>query len=127
MPPDQASSPQLKRHLLSRRHVLQSIGAHAAALPLLGWLDCSAASAADDYEPLNRFPRMVHEFFVRQVRESGERHLHKLNQLQTKADAEEYVRDAQTRIRQASEASRRIPPGAPVFPCPFAVLFEGVF
>ncbi len=101
MPPDQASSPQLKRHLLSRRHVLQSIGAHAAALPLLGWLDCPAASAADDYEPLNRFPRMVHEFFVRQVRESGERHLHKLNQLQTKADAEEYVRDAQMRIRQA--------------------------
>ena len=101
MPPDQASSPQLKRHLLSRRHVLQSIGAHAAALPLLGWLDCPAASAADDYEPLNCFPRMVHEFFVRQVRESDERHLHKLNQLQTKADAEEYVRDAQTRIRQA--------------------------
>ena len=85
MPPDQASSPQLKRHLLSRRHVLQSIGTHAAALPLLGWLDCPAASAADDYEPLNRFPRMVHEFFVRQVRESGELHVHKLTTKSSKS------------------------------------------
>lgn len=44
---------------------------------------------------------MVHEFFVRQVRESGQRHQHKLKQLQTKADAEQYVRDARTRIRRA--------------------------
>jgi cephalosporin-C deacetylase-like acetyl esterase len=57
--------------------------------------------AVDTYEPLNRYPRMVHEFFVRQVRESGERHIHELNQLQTKADAEQYVRGAQDRIRQA--------------------------
>lgn len=101
MTTDQVSTLRLKRDQLSRRRALQSIGAHAAALPLLGWLDCSVASAADDYQSLNRFPRMVHEFFVRQVRESGERHLRKLNQIQTKADAEEYVRDAQARIRQA--------------------------
>lgn len=94
-------APQPSSCQVSRRHVLQSIGAHAAALPLLGWLDCAPARAANDYEPLNRFPRMVHEFFVRQVRESGERHVHKLNQVQTKADAEGYVRDAQARIRQA--------------------------
>jgi len=95
---DQASRPQLKRHQISRRRVLQSIGAHAAAI---NWLSYSSALAAEGYEPLNRFPRMVHEFFVRQVRESGERHIHKLNQIQTKAEAKEYVHDAQTRIRQA--------------------------
>jgi cephalosporin-C deacetylase-like acetyl esterase len=87
--------------VISRRRILLSVGTHAAALPLLSWLNTSSALAADVYEPLNRFPRMVNEFFVRQVRESGERHLHKLNQLQTKADAEEYVRNARTRIRQA--------------------------
>lgn len=86
---------------LSRRRILQVIGAHAAAMPVLGWLDNSTAIAADTDEPLNRYPRMVHEFFVRQVRESGERHMKKLGQLETKADAEEYVRDARDRVRQA--------------------------
>ncbi len=78
-----------------------SIGSHAAALPALSWLNPSSAQAADDDQPLNRFPRMVHEFFVQQVRESGQRHMQKLNRLKTKADAEQYVRDAQQRIREA--------------------------
>lgn len=85
----------------SRRRVLQTIGAHAAAVPLLSWLQTPTAFAAEDYEPLNRFPRMVHEFFVRNVRESGARHIRKLNQLKTKADAEAYVRSAQQRVRQS--------------------------
>ncbi|HUG69936.1 MAG TPA: acetylxylan esterase [Pirellulaceae bacterium] len=93
--------PQRPSCQISRRRALQSIGTHATALPLLHWLSSSTALAAEVYEPLNRFPRMVHEFFVRQVRASGERHIHKLNQLKTKADAEQYVRDAQARIRQA--------------------------
>lgn len=96
-----SSQSQLHRQTISRRRVLISIGANATALPVLGWLSNSSTRAADAYEPLNRFPRMVHEFFVRQVRESGERHISKLNQLETKADAEQYIRDAQARIRQA--------------------------
>jgi cephalosporin-C deacetylase-like acetyl esterase len=68
---------------------------------MFSWLTSSAVLAVEELEALNRFPRMVHEFFVRQVRESGERHIHRLTQLQSKADAEEYVRDAQSRIRQA--------------------------
>lgn len=87
--------------IVSRRRVLQTIGAHAAAVPVLSWLQCPAASAAEGYEPLNRFPRMVHEFFVREVRESGARHVGRLNQLKTKADAEAYVRSAQERVRQS--------------------------
>jgi cephalosporin-C deacetylase-like acetyl esterase len=93
---------QLPSQIISRRRALLSMGVQAAVLPAFSWLNIPAASAADDdYEPLNRFPRMVHEFFVRQVRESGERHLQKLNRLKSKADAENYVRDARARIRQA--------------------------
>ncbi len=101
MTTDRSSKPQLPSQVISRRQVLLSIGAHSAALPVLTWLNASSALAADVDEPLNRFPRMVHEFFVRQVKESGERHIQKLDRLKTKADAEEYVRDAQTRIREA--------------------------
>lgn len=101
MKTSQSSQSQLRRQAISRRRVLVSIGAHAAALPTLSWLNASPAIAADEYQPLNRFPRMVHEFFVRQVRESGARHVSKLNQLQTKVDAEQYVLEAQARIRTA--------------------------
>jgi len=101
MKADRLPRPQLPIPLISRRRALLSIGANAAVLPALGWLDSSTALAADTYDPLNRFPRMVHEFFVRQVRKSSERHIQKLEQLKTKADAEQYVRDARKRIRQA--------------------------
>jgi cephalosporin-C deacetylase-like acetyl esterase len=99
MKTDHSFETSLPRHEFSRRRILQAIGAHAVAVPVLSWLDPSSALAAKDYEPLNRFPRMVHEFFVRQVRDSGARHIRKLNQLKTKADAEQYVRSAQERIR----------------------------
>ncbi len=92
---------QRRTRPISRRRVLQTIGVHAAAMPVLSCWNGSVALAVEQYEPLNRFPRMVHEFFVRQVRESGRRHLGKLSQLQTKADAENYVRSAQQRIRNS--------------------------
>jgi cephalosporin-C deacetylase-like acetyl esterase len=101
MTTDRALRVERTHRQISRRRALQSIGAQAAAVPLFHWWSSSTILAAEELEPLNRFPRMVHEYFVRQVRESGERHIHKLNQLQSKTDAEEYVRDAQSRIRQA--------------------------
>jgi len=81
--------------------MLQTLGAHAAAVPMLTRLGSPTVFAADEYQPLNRFPRMVHEFFVRQVREAGVRHIEKLNLLKTKADAEEYVGSARERIRRS--------------------------
>lgn len=99
MTTDRSSDSQLSDSRISRRQALLSAGACATVWPVFSWLDAAPAFATD--EPLNRFPRMVHEFFVRQVRESGKRHAAKLNRLQTKADAEEYVRDAQARVRQA--------------------------
>ena len=58
-----SSVPQLQSQVISRRRVLLSIGANAVALPMVSWLTSSRAQAADDYEPLNRFPRMVHDPF----------------------------------------------------------------
>lgn len=46
---------------ISRRQAFVSIGAGVVALPVLSGLDTAAALAADDTEPMNRFPRMVHE------------------------------------------------------------------
>ncbi len=87
------------RQPISRRHLLRTAGACAAAVPVLhGW---DAARGADPPEPLQRFPRMVHEYFVRQVRASAARHLEQLEKLESRADAEAYVRHAQARIRQA--------------------------
>lgn len=101
MPTDRLMTRQNDDDLVTRRRILQTVMAHAAAVPVASWINSSTAFAAEEFEPLNRFPRMVHEFFVRQVRESGARHVRKLNQLNTKADAEQYVRSAQERVRQS--------------------------
>lgn len=88
-------------HAPSRRRMLQYVSAQTATLPLLSLLGSSEVLAADEQEPLNRFPRMVHEFFVQQVRKSGQRHVRKLELLQTRQDAEKYVLAAHSRIRES--------------------------
>ena len=98
---DQSPPRQPQGRELSRRRALLSIGVSTAALPLFGWFDTTSALAADELEPMNRFPRMVHEWFVGQVRESERRHIETLSRLKTKADAQQYVRDAQARIRES--------------------------
>lgn len=101
MKTDRTESSQPHSREISRRRAFVSIGVSVTALPALSWLDSVAALAADDSEPMNRFPRMVHEWFVSQVRNSGRRHVDKLNRLKTKADAQQYVRDARARIRES--------------------------
>ena len=95
--------PLLQNQQVGRRRFLQTIGAQTAAVPVLSWLDPFLAAATEEkkYAPLNRFPRMVHEYFVRQVRSASDRHLDRLSQLHTTADAQEYVRSAQQRIRKS--------------------------
>ena len=48
--------------------------------------------------PLNRFPRMVQEWYVEQVRAAEKVGLDAQAKLKTKADAEAYVRDARARV-----------------------------
>ena len=52
-------------------------------------------------QPWNRFPRMVQEYFVDRVREIEQHSVAAKTRLNNKADAEAYVNDVRTRIRQA--------------------------
>lgn len=90
----------------SRRQILKAGGLGALGVTFSDWLAVSdamaaAASGKPALEPLNRFPRMVQEYFVRRVR-AVERAANKVRaELKTKADAEAYVRSVQQRIDQS--------------------------
>jgi dienelactone hydrolase len=70
-------------------------------VPVAQWLAASPLWAAESLQPLNRFPRMVQEYFVQQVRQAEQRSLALKQRLQTKADAEEYVRLVRAKIRES--------------------------
>jgi dienelactone hydrolase len=59
-----------------------------------------AASNSDSLKPLNRFPRMVQEYFVKSVRRIENRANERRAGLKTKADAEAYIRDVREKIQQ---------------------------
>jgi dienelactone hydrolase len=85
---------------LTRRCWLQLAGLHLAGGPMLVSLLPARARAQDDV-PLNRYPRMVHEFHVQQARESARRNREVLEGLKTKADAERYVESVRQKIRES--------------------------
>src|SRR3954468_12356185 len=58
-------------------------------------------NARGELAPLNRFSRMVQEWFVDQVRAAEEKIKERLAALKTKEDAEAYVRSVQERARQS--------------------------
>ncbi|WP_437200724.1 alpha/beta hydrolase family protein [Planctomicrobium sp. SH664] len=81
----------------SRRELLQWIGAGMAVAP---GLDCSLLFGdPPEYQPLQRYPRMVHEYMLRECRESSARRQAMLDRLKTKEDAEKYVLSARARAR----------------------------
>jgi hypothetical protein len=49
-----------------RRQALKAIGLTALTAPWAGPLAAPALQAADALSPLNRFPRMIQEYFVQQ-------------------------------------------------------------
>jgi dienelactone hydrolase len=85
----------------SRRQWLQWSGASTLGLSFapLALADTAQTSGVNVLAPLNRFPRMVQEYFVQHVRAIEQASLAKKAALKTKADAEAYVRDVRTRIR----------------------------
>ncbi|NOY29196.1 MAG: prolyl oligopeptidase family serine peptidase [Planctomycetes bacterium] len=90
---------------LSRRRWLHVVGQTAIGLPLaplLSWQQVfgQGAQGADRLEPLNRFPRMVHNHFVARVRKLHHDSLQEKSALQTQADAEAYVQSVRKKIRQ---------------------------
>ncbi len=56
-------------------------------------------AAIEHLEPLNRFPRMVQEYFVARVRQAEKVGAADLAAIQTKAEAEAYVQRVRTKIR----------------------------
>ncbi len=90
---------------LSRRELLQSIGlgAWAAGAMSFSW---PTLGIAQDAKPaaalptLNRFSRVVQEWFVDQVRQIESRILAEQASLKTKGDAEAYVLKVQQKIRR---------------------------
>ncbi|HPC96162.1 MAG TPA: prolyl oligopeptidase family serine peptidase [Sedimentisphaerales bacterium] len=71
---------------------------HVIVLP---FLLCSASPAAAQrpaLEPLNRFPHMVQEYFVAQVRQIEQQSERRRTALSTRQEAETFVQDVQERI-----------------------------
>lgn len=97
---------------LSRRRLLQIAGTTCTGAVALPWLDLAfpaAVLAADPapvpkpagpkpITPLNRYPRMVHEYYVDQVRAAEARSGARRSVLKSQADAAAYVSEVRTKI-----------------------------
>lgn len=86
------------RPQLSRRQVGKSLLAAGVAVPFTG-LSHGAATAADSSrEPMNRFPRMMQEHLVHQVRVAHKMSVDAKAALKTREDAEDYVAKVREKI-----------------------------
>ena len=93
-------------HNISRRRLLHTLSLGSAGLALDADLRAFALQGArvadtSPLAPLNRFPRMVQEFFVARENDLHQRRLQTLSALTTKADAEAYVRAVRGKIRDS--------------------------
>ena len=91
---------------LSRRRILQALSIGGAGAGLGGQLPLDAMQAVPPAVTagparLNRFPRMVQEFFVERENEIHRERLNRLAELSTRADAEAYVETVRRRIRES--------------------------
>jgi len=94
----------MTRHSRSAAY-LQAI-AWLVGLALVGGLGGGPLPAAEkpataELAPLNRFPRMVQEYFVQQVRQAERTADEVRAALKTKADAEKYVETVRRKIRES--------------------------
>ena len=60
-----------------------------------------APAGQEPLPPLNRFPRMVQEYFVERVRRIENRGNRRRSSLKTREDAERYVRDIRRKIQRS--------------------------
>ena len=91
---------------LSRRRMLHALALGSAGVTLTGRFPAYAMQAPRTAEtpaltPLNRFPRMVQEFFVARENELHQQRLNRLAELTTKAEAEAYVQSVRGKIRES--------------------------
>jgi dienelactone hydrolase len=95
----------VRKMRVSRRRMLQalSLGSAGLALPdsfALHAMQTARAPETRTFAPLNRFPRMVQEFFVRRENEIQAQRLKTLAALATRSDAEAYVQTVRGKIRE---------------------------
>ncbi|MCP3695124.1 MAG: prolyl oligopeptidase family serine peptidase, partial [Planctomycetaceae bacterium] len=83
---------------LNRRQLLRTTVGPTIGFSMFPWL-APAPLTGQDAQPLNRFPRMVQNFMVSQVRKAESQKLRTLESLTTRADAEAYVKSVQEKIR----------------------------
>src|SRR5436190_13189492 len=92
---------------LSRRQWMQLIGLATSDLGLFAGITSPAASQEAVFNPslppLNRFPRMVQEYFVDQVRRAETAGLAAKARLKGRADAEAYVAQVREKIQRCFE------------------------
>jgi dienelactone hydrolase len=86
--------------------MLRSLSVGGAGVALAGQFPAYAMQAARTAEatplvPLNRFPRMVQEFFVERENGIHQERLKRLAGLSTRADAEAYVQTVREKIRES--------------------------
>lgn len=96
------ATPVYVPQVISRRQALSLAGAGCFGLTLSGRLVSEALWAAESpaaaLQPLNRFPRMVQEYFVQRVRTIEKEADAERRALKTKADAEKYVQTVRQKI-----------------------------
>ena len=88
---------------ITRRHLLKVSALSVWGLTLADWCGAAALSAAEasatPLAPLNRFPRMVQEYLVEQLRRFETAHHQAIAAIETKAHAQGYVASVRERIK----------------------------
>ena len=96
-----------RRTSISRRRILHALSIGGAGIALAGHFPAYAMQAARAAAetpallPLNRFPRMVQEFFVKRENDIHKQRLERLAGLITRAHADDYVQTVRSKIRDA--------------------------
>ena len=91
---------------MSRRKALRTLSVASAGVVIAGRIPAYAMQASaraaqtPAFAPLNRFPRMVQEFFVARENELYQQRLKSVAALATRADAEAYVQTVRGKIRE---------------------------
>ncbi len=94
VPPVRSMRPEAISH--SRRQILTTL----AGVPLAGLLPSSFGFAAEKLVRHNRFPQMVQQWNVKQVRLAQRRKLEAIHKLHSKQEAEAYVESVRQRIQK---------------------------
>lgn len=108
-PPTTMNHPTNAADRLSRRQLIRLMGLGGLSLPILGRASAASGAAASSAKtkpatvlvPLNRFPRMVHDYFIRQLRDIEHAANARRGRVLTKEAAEAYGRDVRAKIQES--------------------------